>query len=141
MSAGAGSVAMHLAAYGGRDDGLFVGAMLDSVFFPAQPPVAELEYQFSRTLETTGCDGDVDHMECLRSLDVATLQTAGNVVQSFPGREGLPNFYWTPTVDGEFLTDLPYELFRRGEFIKVPLLAGTDTDGGLLRRAPFLTPS
>lgn len=34
-SAGAGSVALHLAAFGGRDDGLFSAAIAESVFFPA----------------------------------------------------------------------------------------------------------
>ncbi|KAL3496277.1 Alpha/Beta hydrolase protein [Aspergillus germanicus] len=45
-SAGAGSVAYHLTAHGGRDDGLFVGAIsqspyLASVFAPTGTPTAE----------------------------------------------------------------------------------------------------
>ena len=134
MSAGGGSVAMHLAAYGGRDDGLFVGAMADSMFLPAQPAVDELRPQFAATLNATGCGGDgdgVDHMACLRALDVATLQTAANVKRPFPGRLRNPVFYWTPTVDGDFLRDNTHTSFRQGRFVKVPLLFGTDTDGEL----------
>ncbi|KAK3311253.1 Alpha/Beta hydrolase protein [Chaetomium strumarium] len=98
-SAGAGSVAMHLAAYGGRNDDLFVGAMAESIFFPAQPPAAELEYQFDRVARQTGCDeaAPAQRMVCLRGKDVAVLQAA-NYAQPFPGRSEppLPLFYWTP---------------------------------------------
>jgi len=136
-SAGAGSVALHLAAYGGRDDGLFVGVMSDSIFIPAEPPVAELEAQFAATLNATGCGDDndddyddvADVMACLRGLDVATLQTAGNVRRPFATRTHKPIFYWTPTVDGEFIRDGPHRMFRRGEFVRMPVLLGTDTDG------------
>lgn len=132
-SAGAGSVAMHLVAYGGRDDGLFVGGMAESVFFPAQPFVRELEYQFDRLAAQTGCadaDADADQMVCLRAADVAVLQAA-NRAQPFPGRPEppMPLFYWTPCVDGDFLRDLPYRLFASGQFVSVPMLFGTSTNG------------
>jgi acetylcholinesterase len=129
-SAGAGSVALHMVAYGGRDDGLFAGGIAESIFFPAQPPVAELEYQFQRVAEQTGCDGARDQMQCLRETDAARLQ-AVNRAQPFPGRDEppLPLFYWTPCVDGEFLDDIPYRLFQEGKFVNVPVLFGTTTDG------------
>ncbi|KAK3936069.1 lipase 1 [Diplogelasinospora grovesii] len=130
-SAGAGSVALHMVAYGGRDDDLFVGGIAESIFFPAQPPVAELEYQFQRVVEQTGCDSARDQMQCLRETDAAWLQAA-NRAQPFPGRDEppLPLFYWTPCVDGEFLQDIPYRLFQKGKFVNVPVLFGTTTDEG-----------
>ncbi|KAK0612995.1 Alpha/Beta hydrolase protein [Bombardia bombarda] len=132
-SAGAGSVAMHMVAYGGRDDKLFAGAMAESVFFPGQPFVSELEYQFERVSEQLGCDsvGSDQQMSCLRSKDTAALQVA-NHAQRFPGRPEppLPLFYWTPCVDGDFLRDLPYRLFSQGSFIRVPFLAGTAANEG-----------
>ncbi|KAK4150562.1 hypothetical protein C8A00DRAFT_36840 [Chaetomidium leptoderma] len=75
-SAGAESVAMHLAAYGGRNDDLFVGAMAESIFFPAQPFVEELEYQFGRVASQTGCDKmpRAQQMACLRSTDVPSCR-------------------------------------------------------------------
>ncbi|KAK0730694.1 Alpha/Beta hydrolase protein [Lasiosphaeris hirsuta] len=134
-SAGAGSVAMHMVAYGGRNDNLFVGAMAESVFFPAQPFVPELEYQFDRVIRQTGCSkvARPKQIACLRSKDVAALQ-ASNYAQPFPGRSQppMPLFYWTPCIDGDFLRDLPYTLFRRGSFVDVPVLFGTDTDEGSL---------
>jgi len=131
-SAGAGSVAMQMAAHGGRDDKLFVGAVSESLFFPAQPFVSELEYQFDRVVWQTGCNrvSPSKQIDCLRKKDFATLQEA-NFAQPFPGRSQppMPLFYWTPCIDGDFLQDLPYTLFKKGKFVDIPVLFGTDTDG------------
>lgn len=129
-SAGAGSVALHMTAYGGRDDGLFVGGVAESVFFPAQPYLSELEWQFDRLSQQVGCNETADEMACLRGLDTATLQ-ASNVASPFPGRTAppMPLFYWTPCIDGDILEDLPYTMLEKGRFIKVPILYGHDTDG------------
>ncbi|KAK0671394.1 putative esterase lipase [Cercophora samala] len=133
-SAGAGSVAMHLVAHGGRDDGLFHGAILESIFFPAQPFVGELGWQFDRVLNQTGCQGgnSTERMECLRGADVKVLQEVANHAQPFPGRPDppLPIFYWTPCIDGELIEDLPYKLFKEGKNIKVPVMMGTASNEG-----------
>ncbi|OLN88615.1 putative secreted lipase-like protein 1 [Colletotrichum chlorophyti] len=129
LSAGAGSVALHLAAYGGRDEKLFVGAMSESVFFPAQPRVPELEYQFDKIVESVGCKDDKDQLRCLRSKDIKTIQDV-NVMSPFPGRQLNPHFYWTPCIDGDLLQDYPYLLYKRGAFIKVPVLFGAGTNEG-----------
>ncbi|KAK2050170.1 carboxylesterase [Colletotrichum somersetense] len=138
LSAGAGSVALHLAAYGGRDDKLFVGAMSESVFFPAQPRVPELEYQFNQTVEKVGCKDDKDQMGCLRSKDIKAIQDA-NIGSPFPGRSENPRFYWTPCVDGDFLQDYPYQLYEKGSFLKVPVLFGTGTNEGSVFAANVAT--
>lgn len=123
---------MHLVAYGGRNDNLFVGAMAESVFLPAQPYLSELEYQFDRVTSQTGCASVArgQQMACLRSKDVALLQ-AVNHAQAFPGcsEPPVPLFYWTPCVDGNFLHDLPYRLYERGQFVRVPMLFGTSNNG------------
>lgn len=130
-SAGAGSVALHLTAYGGRDDKLFTAAIAESVFFPAQPYVPQLEYQFDRLTAAVGCSTAADQLQCLRQKDATTLQ-AQNIPSAFPGRTAapVPLFYWTPCIDGDFLQDLPYNLFATGRFIGVPLLMGNDNDEG-----------
>ncbi|CAG8955333.1 hypothetical protein HYFRA_00011316 [Hymenoscyphus fraxineus] len=128
-SAGAGSVALHLSAYGGRDDGLIAGAIGQSIFFPTQPQVADLEWQFERYATSVGCAETNDTMSCLRSQDSSSLQTA-NIASPYPGKSGAPLFYYTPTIDGSFIQDYPYRLFEEGKFIKVPTLIGGDTDEG-----------
>ncbi|KAL8360197.1 hypothetical protein RB601_007381 [Gaeumannomyces tritici] len=132
-SAGAGSIAMQLTAYGGRNEGLFVGGIIESLFFPAQPYLSGLEWQFDRLASGVGCDTaeDGDRVACLRGLSTSELQLA-NVASPFPGQSQspLPLFYWTPCVDGDLIRHLPYTMFERKEFVQVPLIIGTDTDEG-----------
>lgn len=139
-SAGAGSVALHLVAYGGNASdsesggNLFAGAVGESVFFPAQPFVGELEWQLNLTLQRTGCDDDDDDaMTCLRSKSVEEVQAA-NVQETFPRAPvgSTPLFFWTPCIDGDLLRDLPYLLFERGQFLDVPVIMGTTTNGNSL---------
>jgi acetylcholinesterase len=130
-SAGAGSVVLHMTAYGGRNDGLFVGGVAESVFFPAQPYMDELEWQFSRVAQQTACNETDDIMACLRSKDVETLQLA-NAVQPFPNRTAppYPLFYWTPCIDGELIEDLPYTMWQNGKYLDLPIVFGDDTNEG-----------
>jgi acetylcholinesterase len=120
---------MHLASYGGRDDGLYAGAIGESIFFPAQPSVSDLEYQLDRTMEKAGCDRSKDRMRCLRGKSLKKLQRL-NRSGPFPGQTVDPLFYWTPCIDGEFLQDLPYKLFESRRTVKVPIMAGSCTNEG-----------
>lgn len=131
MSAGAGSVAHHLTAYGGRDEGLFIGAIGESPFWPAQPSVAEAEFQFDRFANETGCSDSPNILSCLRSLDIDILEQA-NVQSPFPGgsEEPLPLWYWLPVIDGGIIPDSLYNLFEQGKHLDVPLLVGSNTDDG-----------
>ncbi|KAI6382934.1 hypothetical protein MCOR25_000444 [Pyricularia grisea] len=132
LSAGAGSVALQLAAYGGRDDNLFTGAIVESMFFPAQPYLSELEWQFDRLVTGVNCDGGSDQkMACLRGKSTKDLQTA-NKASAFPGRTQppLPLFYWTPCIDGDLIRKLPYDMFDEGKNIDVPLMVGSTSNEG-----------
>ncbi|KAK4199594.1 putative esterase lipase [Triangularia verruculosa] len=144
-SAGAGSVAMHLIANAGRDDGLFHGAILEAIFFPAQPFASELSWQFERVLNQTGCQTGTpsQQMDCLRGTDVKLLQEAANHAQPFPGRADppLPIFYWTPCVDGDLIQDLPYKLFRAGKSLDVPVMMGTASNEGTVFTPNITTPA
>jgi acetylcholinesterase len=122
-------VATHLVAYSGRNDNLFVGAIAESTFFPAQQPVSALETQLNDTMNVAGCGDAADRMACLRGKSTKELQGKTNQPSPFPGETGDPLFYWTPCVDGDLLRDYPYTLYGRGEFIKVPILFGTCTNG------------
>ncbi|KAH9222044.1 triacylglycerol lipase-like protein [Leptodontidium sp. 2 PMI_412] len=129
VSAGAGSLALHLTTNGGRDGGLMRGVILESPFFPTQPKISDLEWQFDRYVNATGCARSTDQLACLRSKDTATLQAA-NVASPYPSRNSAAIFPWTPTIDGDFIQDYPYKLFQEGKFLKVPLMIGDDTDEG-----------
>lgn len=109
---------------GGRDDNLFVGAILESPFFPTHPPVSELEWQFQDFVKATGCADSEDTMSALRSKPTAILQAA-NFPTPYPGRVTSPLFAWTPTIDGNLIQNYPYRMFEQGKFVKVPVLIGS----------------
>lgn len=54
-SAGAGSIDLHLSAYGGRDDGLFHATAAESQSFGAQFTVEGSQYQYDALVERVGC--------------------------------------------------------------------------------------
>ena len=132
-SAGAGSVAYQMTAYGGRDDKLFVGGMMESPFWPTHRTVEEMEFQYHRFAANLSCsqseapNGDV--LACLRSKDTATLQ-ASDVASKFPGASGVAEWYFLPVIDGMFSTDYLYNLFEQGKVVAVPVVVGDDTDEG-----------
>lgn len=129
VSAGGGSVAYHLAAYGGRDDGLFVGAIPQSPFFPTSRTVEESEFQFDRFVRDTGCSNCTDELACLRNLPLSTIQPA-NDPSPLTDSTGKPNHYFLPVVDDDFSQEHMYKQFAEGRFVKVPTLVGGDTNEG-----------
>ncbi|KAH8831368.1 Alpha/Beta hydrolase protein [Flagelloscypha sp. PMI_526] len=129
VSAGGGSVSHHLTAFGGRNEGLFVGAIGNSIFWPREAPLAELESQFDLFTSAAGCGDFQNQMACLRALNTSVLQAA-NIAHPYDGRTGNPRFYYTPTIDGNLVQDHLYTLFQQGKFISVPLLLGDDDDEG-----------
>ncbi|KAF7356434.1 Carboxylic ester hydrolase [Mycena venus] len=139
VSAGGGSVTHHMTAFGGRDEGLFVGAIGESVFWPREAPVSQLEFQFDLFAAAAGCSDATDQMACLRAQNTSTL-VAANIAHPFPGRTTVPNFYYTPTIDGDFIRDNLYNLFRQNKFTPVPLMIGDDDDEGTAFAANAQTP-
>ncbi|KAJ7766160.1 carboxylesterase estA [Mycena metata] len=138
-SAGAGSVTHHLTAFGGRNDGLFIGAIGESIFWPREAPVSELEFQFNLFAAAAGCANVTDQITCLRAQNTSTL-VAANVAHPYPGRASNPDFYYTPTIDGDFVQDQLYTLFKQGKFIRVPTMLGDDDNEGTFFAANASTP-
>ncbi|PWY69698.1 alpha/beta-hydrolase [Aspergillus heteromorphus CBS 117.55] len=131
VSAGAGSVAYHLAASGGRDDQLFIGAVVESSFWPTQRTVPEMEFQFDRFANDTGCSNHTAPLDCLREQDITIIQAA-NIASPFPGATSspLPDWYWLPVTDGTLILEQLYDAFDLGHFVKVPVLVGDATNEG-----------
>ncbi|KAI0447217.1 alpha/beta-hydrolase [Xylaria telfairii] len=120
-SAGAQSIALHLHSFGGRDDGLFRAAILESgsAIGVALQPLAYYEAPFDNLTRTVGCADAADRLACLRGIPPDDLFAARG------------SNYWNPLVDGGFLTDYPSALAGSGSFIKVPLLLGSNSDEGI----------
>ncbi|KAL2210856.1 alpha/beta-hydrolase [Sarocladium strictum] len=62
VSAGAGSVAYHLTAHGGKGKSRFVGAIAESPFWPTHRTVADSEFQFAELVSAVDCTDSHDTM-------------------------------------------------------------------------------
>ncbi|GKU09056.1 unnamed protein product [Fusarium langsethiae] len=133
-SSGGLSVGKQLIAYGGRDDGLFRGAIMQSGGMAEKWPYnvanskAYMEGLYKNLTETTGCSTEKSPLECLRRLPVAKLSKALNVTNTpvYPGSGLGP---WLTVVDGDFLQDGPTESLEKRHFNKhVTIMYSTLTD-------------
>lgn len=122
-SAGAGSIATQMVAYGKQTTNLFHGVFGISPFFPGTMKVHEREWQFDLFASRAGCKDVENPLACLRTKDSEVLQKA-NLGMAFPGRNGEAMFPYPPVVDGDLLQDFPLTLFTQDKFIKVPAIWG-----------------
>ena len=129
QSAGAGSVVSQLTAYGGIDRGLFQAALIESPSMPPVRNVTDQQYQYDNIVQNAGCQNETDTLACLRSKSASDITKAA-VPAPFPGANGAPVYQWVPTIDGDFVRDLPVAAMARGNFIKVPTVFGGVTSEG-----------
>lgn len=129
-SAGAASISIHLAAYGGRNEGLFHAAAAESPSFATVLTIEESRYQYKNFAIRLGCVGP-ESLACLRNKTAEELQAQNNNVP-YPGTANAPVFMWGPVLDYDLITDLTYNSFAWGRFVKVPLIFGDDTNGGTI---------
>ncbi|KAI4594405.1 hypothetical protein KJ359_008429 [Pestalotiopsis sp. 9143b] len=133
-SAGAIAIGRHLTAYGGRDDGLFRAAIMESGGplerwpYAVPDPDAYSEALYANLTASAGCAGAASPLECLRVLPFAQLNAALNVTDTWIAGTGLGP--WVSVVDGDFLQDYQSTQMADGRFVKVPVLYGTNTDEG-----------
>ncbi|KAF5648867.1 cholinesterase precursor [Fusarium sp. NRRL 25303] len=129
-SAGAASVSLHLTAYGGKDEGLFHGAIAQSISFGSLLTEKESVYQFNTLAVRLGCVGaKKDILPCIRSKSPQEIQKINNNLPNL-GSTTPPLFMWTPSIDGKLVPDVTYRVYEEGKLVKVPLMAGDDTNGG-----------
>ncbi|KAI4272343.1 MAG: hypothetical protein L6R38_006641 [Xanthoria sp. 2 TBL-2021] len=132
-SAGAASVTLQLAAYGGKDDGLFHATAAESQSFGALRTVEESQYQYDELVARTKCDSSHtksdDTLACLRKLSSDDLQVE-NIGTPFPNTNRRPLFAYNPTLDHDFIPDYTLNLFSSGRFLKLPAIYGDTTNEG-----------
>ena len=129
-SAGGWSVCILLASPAAG--GLFQRAIVESGLC-TQPlsDLTEAERQGQRFAELLGCSDAPDVLACMRAAPadqvIATLPSDPNVVFG-KGEYGT----WFPVVDGNVIPQPLEDLFRAGEFNRVPVLIGSNRDEGTL---------
>lgn len=113
---------MHLVAYGGRDDALFRGAIMES-----GNPInyGTFDYDagdFLNASSQLGCADAASQLDCLRALPFDTLNTWLNA-------SGL-SLDWKPVIDGDFLQGKTSQQLASGAFVHVPIISGANSDEG-----------
>ncbi|KAI0475342.1 alpha/beta-hydrolase [Xylariaceae sp. FL0804] len=130
-SAGAASISLQMAAYGGRETNLFQAAAAESVSFATVLTVEEAQYLFVDFAISLGCAGD-DPLACMRSRSAEELQTANTNLPPYPGATSSPLYPWNPVIDGGLVSDLTYNSYAQGKFVRIPVIFGDDTNGGTI---------
>ncbi|KAK3670489.1 hypothetical protein LTR78_009593 [Recurvomyces mirabilis] len=130
-SAGAQSVNLQVTAYGGRNDNLFHATAAESQSFSALRTVPENQYMYDNLVIRTGCASAADTLSCLRDVSATDLQKQ-NFNTPFPGAQIAPLYMYGPTLDFDFITDYTYNAYANGAFVRVPALAGDDTNEGTI---------
>ncbi|KAE8400773.1 Alpha/Beta hydrolase protein [Aspergillus pseudonomiae] len=123
-SAGAVSIYSHMMAYGGRDDGLFRGAILESggAFPLTLPNTTSFQQTFDSLITNTSCSTltgstAAEQLDCIRALPIDTfLSSVGDATGQ--------------SIDGSFTTTSVQFAFPAGEYVKVATIVGTNTDEG-----------
>ncbi|GMF78288.1 unnamed protein product [Aspergillus oryzae] len=123
-SSGAVSVGRHLTAYGGRDDGLFRAAILQS-----GTPIARTSFRtvdiddlWQQLCIAAGCDTSDDQLECLRHKPFEELNAAFN--DSADASSYMMASFSIPRLDGDFVQAFGSFDIKEGRFVKVPVLSG-----------------
>ena len=132
-SAGGGSVALQLTAYGGRQDNLFHASAAESQSFAALRTVEESQYQYDNLLQRTQCtaaaSGNYDTLSCLRKLSLTMLQEQ-NIITRFPNTNADALFPYAPTLDLDFIPRYTLDLFNTGGYLKLPAIWGDVSNEG-----------
>lgn len=125
-SAGAASVGLHLTAYTGRDDSLFRAAILQSgnpIFYSAQNGPDVYQSQFDEVITSTGCNSTADPVQCLRQVPFEQLNATLGALYLTHGS-------LNPVIDGDIIQNHGSVQLQRGEFVRVPIIVGANSDEG-----------
>ena len=125
-SAGASGVGIQLLAYGGRDDNLFRGAILQSGGPVASSRLltpSQWQPYYDNISSAAGCSNTTDTLACLRTIPTQTLSDILNSTVT----SGAP---WGPQIDGDILQSSFTQSLLDGKFVRVPMLQGRNHDEG-----------
>ena len=127
-SVGAESIGYHLTAYGGRDENLFRGAIMQSgnpVGSDALNGSDWYQPLYNSIVLQAGCFNSTDTLACLRTVPFEILNEIINSTKTVNGAK-LTSFF--PTVDGDFIRKYVSYQIAAGDFVKVPVIAGGKDD-------------
>ena len=125
-SAGAGAVGFHLTAYGGRDDKLFRGGVMESgnPTYNGPSNVTEVNQpMYNIIAQTAGCANSSDTLQCLRSVPSEQMNIIINSTRTVNGAI-LRLTGFGPSIDGDLIQRNISKQLVNGKFVRVPIISG-----------------
>nr|GAT46970.1 predicted protein [Mycena chlorophos] len=130
-SAGAISVASHMVANGGNNEGLFRAAFMQSGSPIGTGPLENGQKYYDAIVKQADCSGAADTLSCLRTVPYNVLKAAQDASPFLFSYQSLV-LPWMPREDGIFLTDHLQRLVQQGKVANVPFVTGNCDDEGTL---------
>lgn len=84
-------------------------------------PVEYYQPLYDSVVNGSGCYKTIDTLECLRHVPFSKLNDLFNTSTAT---------YWQPVVDGDFIARWASIQLKEGDFVKVPIIDGANTDEG-----------
>lgn len=123
-SAGAVSIYSHMMAYGGRNDHLFHGAILESggAFPLTSPDTPAFQASFDTLITNTMCSplanaSAAKKLACIRTLPLSTFRASAGKSTG-------------QSIDGDFSRTSIQNALPSGKYLHIPTIVGTNTDEG-----------
>lgn len=116
QSAGGGSVVAQTIAQGNKGEKLFRKAMDSSPFWAKtyRYDDPENEALFEQVVQAVGCQGEMDEVACLKSVDVQSLRDV-SLNLSTSHQYTTSSYTWGPVIDDSFLSKPLSEVVSREE--------------------------
>lgn len=126
-SAGAISISKLLSS-GALNESYVKGAIIESgpVVLPntTSETISYKQDSFDAVVDYFNCSGTVDSLECLQSVDATKLQYVFNTSNGIFSSDSYPY------IDDDIIPKSGYQSLLDDEFLKIPVLIGTNTDEG-----------
>ncbi|KAI9742906.1 MAG: hypothetical protein M1818_003635 [Claussenomyces sp. TS43310] len=129
-SSGADNVGLHLTAYGGKDEGLFRAAILQSGSAATRTSYQGIVSQelYNKLITKAGCNGTEASLECLRELSFSQVNFAFN--DSAEAGSPMMLRFGLPVMDGELLRHFGSLNLKASKIAKVPIISGVVLNEG-----------
>ncbi|KAJ3334281.1 hypothetical protein HDU76_003930 [Blyttiomyces sp. JEL0837] len=125
---GAHLVANHTITGSNAAESLFDRAILESGSAKAETVAASQPF-FDFVVQKLNCSTAASKVNCLRQVSASNLLAAGASHQGS----------YSPIIDGVYITQSPILAFKKGAYMKIPILIGSVTDEGTAFEASVTT--